>query len=122
MKESSTELGNITCRTRNSPPTYVTWERDGVRVPVNGDRYEMIQTVTDRQNSYYDSVLLIRDAVDLAGNHTYTCCVRNYAGSTCKTTSTHMTGELLHKIMIIIFVYNYIIYTNIHRVGVQLIS
>lgn len=95
---SSTELGSITCRTRYSPPTYVTWERDGVAVPVNGDRYEMTQTVTDRGSSYYDSVLLIRDAVDLAGNHTYTCCIRNYVGNTCKSTSTYMRGEVLNRI------------------------
>ena len=53
----------------------------------------MIQTVTDRGSSYYDSVLLIRDAVGHAGNHTYTCNISNYAGSASKDISTNMTGN-----------------------------
>ena len=86
-------LGTIICSTRYSPPTNVTWERDGVTVSVDGEKYEMIQTVTDRSNSYYDNILLIRDAIGLAGNHTYTCDISNYAGSTSQDISTNMTGS-----------------------------
>ena len=86
-------LGTIICSTYNSPPTNVTWKRDGVTVPLDGDRYEMAQTVTNRGSSYYDSVLLVRDAVGLAGNHIYTCNISNYAGSTSKNISTNMTGN-----------------------------
>lgn len=88
-------LGTILCSTQYSPPTNVTWKRDGVAVSVDGDRYEMIQTVTNRDYSYYDSVLRIRDAVGLAGNHTYTCSISNYAGSTSKDIPTNMTGKSL---------------------------
>ena len=86
-------LGTIICSTYYSPPTNVIWKRDGVRVPLDGDRYEMIQTVTDRSSSYYDSVLHIRDAIGLAGNHTYTCSISNYVGSTYKAIPTNMTGN-----------------------------
>ena len=86
-------LGTIICSTRYSSPTNVTWERDGVTVPLDGDRYEMMQTVTDRRNSYYDNILLIRDAFGLAGNHTYTCYITNYAGNTSKDIPTNMTGN-----------------------------
>ena len=81
------------CRTKYSPPTNVIWRRDGVAIDVDGDRYQMTQTVTDRGNSYYDNVLLIRNAVHLAGTHTYTCFISNSAGSTSTNIQTTMTGE-----------------------------
>ena len=90
---NDTLLGTITCSTRYSPPMHVIWYRDGVRVALDGDRYEMIQSVTDRRSSSYDSVLLIRDAVGHAGNHTYTCWIGNYVGRDAKNTSTTMTGK-----------------------------
>lgn len=89
---SSREIGSITCRTRYSPPTIVTWQRDGVTVDVDGDRYQMTQTVTDRRNSYYDNILLVHNAADLVGNHTFTCSISNYAGSTFASTNTTMRG------------------------------
>lgn len=94
-----TEVGTITCRTQYSPPTNVIWRRDGVRVNVDGDRYKMTQTVTDRGNSRYDNILLIRNAVHLAGSHTYTCFISNSVGSTSNNIRTTMTGKISCDIM-----------------------
>ena len=95
---NSSQLGTLECLTRYSPPTTITWLRDGVPVLVDGDKYEMIQTVTNRGNSYYNSTLLIRYAADLAGNHTYTCTITNNAGTTTQSIRTTMTGYIIYII------------------------
>ena len=59
-------LGTVVCATRNSPPTKVTWLRDGI--PINMDsekKYELVQAVTDASNSYYTTTLLIKSAIHL---------------------------------------------------------
>ena len=87
-------LGTLECLTQNSPPTTVTWLRDGVAVNVDGVGYEMMQIVTERQSySRYKNVLLIRNAAELAGNHTYTCSVSNAAGSNSQRISTTLTSK-----------------------------
>ena len=84
--------------TSYSPPTSVTWQRDGRPVTVDGHNYEMMYTVTSRSYSptTYDNKLIIRNAVDLIGYHTYTCTVSNYAGSTSKNVNTDLTGTCMH--------------------------
>ena len=88
-------LGMIEFSTSYSPPTEVTWLRDGRSVTVDGYNYEMEHVVTNRyyQYTYYYNVLFIRDAVGLAGYHTYTCTVTNYAGTTSRTISTGFSGS-----------------------------
>ena len=87
-------LGVIEFSTCNSPPTYVTWLRDGEPVTVDGSGYEMMQIVHERTEGDYirSSRLLIRNAVDLIGYHTYTFIVSNYAGITNKTVNTVFIG------------------------------
>ena len=90
---NNSPLGTIECLTRNSPPTTISWLRDGVPVFVDGDKYEMIQTVTNRASSYYNNTLLIRHAADLVGNHIYKCTITNNAGTTTQSINTILTGE-----------------------------
>ena len=89
-------LGMIEFVTYNSPPTYVTLLRDGEPVTVDGFGYEIMQTVHNRDYYYYSSnyinTLLIRNAVDLIGYHTYTFIVSNYAGITSKIVKTFFIG------------------------------
>ena len=86
-------LGTIECLTQNSPPTNVTWLRDGVEVEVDGEGYEMIQSVIERQSySRYNNTLIIRNAADLAGYHHYCCSISNSAGSTSDCVATSWTG------------------------------
>ena len=88
-------LGTLECLTQNSPPTTVTWSRDGVPVHVDGERYEMKQIATERQSySRYKTILLIRDAAELAGSHTYSCTITNAAGSTSQSIKTTLIGNV----------------------------
>ena len=95
LDTSDDHLAKIVYTTHLSPPTNVTWLRDGEPVMVDGYRYEMKSTVTNRyyHESHYRSKLLIRDAIHLAGNHTYTCIVSNYAGTASSTVETSLTGD-----------------------------
>ena len=61
----------------------------------------MIQSITDSRNSYYSTTLLIRSAVHLAGNHTYSFNVSNYAGKGIEDILTYMEGKCewnIHKL------------------------
>ena len=90
-------LGSLECLTQYSPPTNVIWLRDGVRVHVDGERYEMIQSVIERQSySRYRNTLLIRDAADLVGVHTYTCTITNSAGRTSRSINTRLEGNMIN--------------------------
>lgn len=90
---SSDHLATVVCLTRYSPPTDVEWTRDGVPVEVDGIGYEMTQVVTERQSySRYRNTLIIRDAFDLAGDHTYCCNISNSAGSSSECVHTTWTG------------------------------
>ena len=90
-------LGTLECLTQNSPPTTMTWLRDGVAVHVDGVGYETVQILTERQSYFrYKNTLFIRNAADLAGNHTYTCSVSNAAGSSSQNIGTTLTGEHEH--------------------------
>ena len=88
-------LGTIECLTQNSPPTSVTWLRDGIPVEVDGVGLEMIQTVVERQSySRYNNTLLVRNVAQLVGNHTYNCTVTNAAGTNTNWVNTTLTGLL----------------------------
>ena len=82
-------LGSVECLTQHSPPTNVTCTRDGVALDMDGESYQLTQRVLDRQrDSKYNNTLLIRNAIHLAGTHTYNCTITNVAGSTeCSVTS-----------------------------------
>ena len=90
---NNSPLGTIECLTEEGPPTDVTWLRDDEPVLVDGDKYEMIQTVTDRGGFYYNNSLLIRHAADLVGSHIYTCIFANSRGGSNESISTTLTGE-----------------------------
>ena len=77
----------------------MTWLRDGEPVHVDGERYEMIQSVIERQSySRYNNTLLIRDAAGLAGDHIYTCTITNNAGSISQNINTRLEGKHLPKV------------------------
>ena len=96
--EENTLFGMIEIKTKYSPPTNVTWQRDGVTVYIHpqleGAGYKMIQNITNKTSSYYISYLLIKNYTHLAGNHTYTCIVQNSIGRASRNVSTHMQGKI----------------------------
>ena len=79
----------VYCRTSSSPPTTVVWSRDGVKVPVDGVKYETHQSVTNHGYSYYQNVLIVRDIIGIRGSPRYTCSVTNVAGSTLSNVYLH---------------------------------
>ena len=88
-------LGSVNCLSQNSPPTTVTWTRDGSTInEVDGQDYEMMQIVLERQSySRFQNTLLIKNAVHLAGTHRYCCRVSNSAGtSSSQCVATSWTG------------------------------
>ena len=93
-RAATSVLGTIECLTQNSPPTIVTWLRDGSVIELDGMAYEMVQTVIERQSySRFNNTLLIRDAVQLAGDHKYCCRASNSAGtSTSHCVPTSWSG------------------------------
>ncbi|CAI8023922.1 hypothetical protein GBAR_LOCUS13949 [Geodia barretti] len=87
-------LGTVDYLSQNSPPTNVTWTRDGSTIEVDGEGYEMMQMVTERQSySRYRNTLLIKDAAELAGNHSFCCRVSNAAGTTYQCVATSWTAQ-----------------------------
>ena len=96
--QKSTSFGKIEIKTEYSPPTNVTWQRDGVTVYIHPHLeragYEMVQIVTNRISSHYTTYLLIRNATHLVGSHTYTCIVQNKIGIASRNVSTHMKGKV----------------------------
>ena len=97
-------LGTVECLTQYSPPTKVTWLRDGVPVEVDGIGYKMMQIVTHRYNSLYNNTLIITNAAHLAGEHTYNCTIENRAGTTTRSVETTLSSRLiLHWTLCTIF-------------------
>ena len=72
---------NLTCISTVSPATIVTWMRDGQQLSFNDDTYKLIQTVTDRRQSTYKNVLIIKAAASDIFGHTYSCTIINILGA-----------------------------------------
>ena len=73
----------ITCTSTGSPPTLVSWERNGVILSnsASDEKYKFSKKVIDRATSTYDNVLTVNgNFADAVGN--YTCNITNSLGST----------------------------------------
>ena len=81
-------IANITCMTENSPPTNVTWMMDGSILDTDSQNYSVLQTVTNRRTSHYNTTLLIRNLPSIIGTHNFTCLISNIAGSDAKSITT----------------------------------
>lgn len=82
-------IANITCMTENSPPTNVTWMMDGNALDIDDQNYSVLQAVTSRRTSHYNTTLLIRNLLSIIGAHNFTCLISNIAGSDAKSTTTN---------------------------------
>ena len=78
---TSDDLVTVYCHTSNYPPTYVVWKKNGAEVSVDGENYEALQTITDRQNSDYLNTLIVRDVAEILEMPVYTCVVGNVEGN-----------------------------------------
>ena len=91
-RDLSSALIEITCNTKISPPTNVTWLRDGKKLNIDGTLYQTVFHVADRIHYLYNTTLVIRDATSIGGIHKYTCIVSNTQGTDQMTISTNVTG------------------------------
>ena len=82
----------VECYTMNSPPTIVTWKRDGVEIDVMGDHYNTLQIAVDRVNYHYRNILLIKSVLGIMGEHTFTCEIENSGGSTYHSIDIDIPG------------------------------
>ena len=72
---SNTSLFTLNCTSTGSPPTTVSWTKDGAVL----QDYTTYQTLRDGETSTYDTFLTIDTTLnELIGR--YTCNVRNSAG------------------------------------------
>lgn len=88
-------LAEVMCNTRISPPTKITWLRDGKRIHIDGTLYQTVVRVTDRRYYRYNTILVIHDAANVGGVHNYTCIVSNTQGRDQMTTTTDVSGNLI---------------------------
>ena len=101
-------LAVVFCSTQNSPPTDVTWMKDGEVLVLDSVTYWSIHEVTNRANSRYDVKLMIGDVIGIGGVHNYTCAVNNSRGRHSKTITTSVSGNYIPPICIICFPFSLI--------------
>ena len=81
VQQTSSSSFTLTCTSTGSPATTVTWRRNGQLLTIDGNTFEMTQTVTNRAASTYENVLIIdQPQANFAGN-TVTCTVENSLGT-----------------------------------------
>ena len=95
MDADSPALARLECHTMDSPPTTVTWKRDGVAIDAGSSEYKALQIVVDRENSHYRNILYIVGAFEIMGSHNFTCEIENIAGSTTHTIAIDIPGIIL---------------------------
>lgn len=89
---STTAMAQFECYTTDSTPTTVIWKRNGEMINIDGDKYATMQVVTDRRNTHYRNILIVRDVFGVIGNFTYSCEIENTAGSTRHSISIDIPG------------------------------
>ena len=81
------------CNSNNFPPTKVTWEKDGIVLPLSdSDSYQQIQRVVNRVSSAYENVLILKNAFDVIGSYRYRCIIGNRFGETSRDILVTNTG------------------------------
>lgn len=84
QRVNATTNFTLNCTSTNSPATNVTWLRNGNILQTNGGKNQFYQTVTSRQKSIYQNVLVVDDNIEnVIGN--YTCNVTNKLGNSNST-------------------------------------
>ena len=86
---TTTNMAELVCFTVNSPPTHVTWLRNGEEIEIDGVTYESLQIVTDHFNSHYKSILVVKQIINIIGELTFSCVL---AGNTSLDIPTNISG------------------------------
>ena len=85
----------LNCYSVYSPPTHVTWEKNGHRITFGDDssKYHFSQIIYSRNSSGYRNILSVSftSVEDVEGN--YSCCVGNSIGSSNKLKTESVIGS-----------------------------
>lgn len=77
---SNEGLYTITCTTFGTPPTSVTWTKNGVVISTNNSMYQFTQVLVDRNDTIYENLLTIKEMFeDAIGD--YSCTAKNSLGA-----------------------------------------
>lgn len=69
----------VTCTTSGSPPTSITWTRNGAILKMEDTKYTSTQALVNRNETVYENTLTIEGSLeDAVGD--YSCTVENYVG------------------------------------------
>ena len=92
LEEVSAAVFTLNCSSSGSPPTNVTWIKDGETVALN-ETFTTIQYLRDGTTARYDSILMISlQPSEVIG--VYVCSVDNSVSATAEQTLT-LQGEQL---------------------------
>ena len=91
---TSSSAFTLSCTSSESPPTIVTWLKDGVEVVVDGTTIQEAKVIENRATSSYVNMLLINMEPDnLLGS--YSCNVNNTLGSSGFSDDLTISGEFI---------------------------
>ena len=77
---NSVGLYTLTCTTSGTPPTSVTWTRNGVIISDDDSMYKSTQVLVDRNNTEYENRLTVTGSFeDAVGD--YSCTAENSIGT-----------------------------------------
>ena len=75
LQETSADDFSLNCSSTGSPPTNITWTKDGETVTMN-ENFTAIQYLRDGVTARYDNILIISlPPAEVIG--TYTCSIHN---------------------------------------------
>ena len=97
--QCSASSSTLTCTSTGSPATTVSWTRNGQPVTIDGNTYQLTQTVTDRAASTYENVLTINQPLASILGSTFTCTVTNIFGSVTSN-SVQIRGTFIKMLII----------------------
>ena len=91
---NSAGLYAVTCTSFGSPPTSVTWTKNGATVSTENVQhmYTSAQVLVDRNETIYENVLTINGSIEDAVGE-YGCTVQNYIG-TSETVNKTIKGVI----------------------------
>ena len=74
-------LITVHCNIQYHLSSFITWQRNGKVIEIDGEKYASLQTMTNRESSYSQYTLVVRDIAGVLERPTYTCTVGNAAGN-----------------------------------------
>ena len=92
LDPNTTNMAQLACLSVNTPPTHVTWFRNGEEIEIDGLMYDSVQIVTDRFNSHYKTVLVVKQVINIIGELHFSCVLSNFGGNTSFAIPTNVSG------------------------------